>query len=98
MLINSAGNSLFTARLIGTGNMLLLHPMKEDGQTFLPCCYGHAATTRRAQGSSERHAGRGNGYIGVSRFRSRSRCFLYGKLRQADFLPAGDEERRRKKS
>ena len=46
------GNAVFTARLIGTGNMVLVHPMEEDGQRFLPCCYGYATTIRRAQGSS----------------------------------------------
>ena len=44
--------AVFTARLIGTGNMVLLHPMEEDGQTFLPCCYGNATKISRAQGSS----------------------------------------------
>ena len=38
-----------------------------------------------------RHAaGRGYGYVGVSRFRSRRGCFLYGKLRRTDFLPVGE--------
>ena len=70
---------------------------------FLPCCYGYATTIRRAQGASlemgciyfnqHRHpAGRGYGYGGVSRFRSRGGCFLYGKLRRTDFLPVGEEK------
>ena len=47
------GNSIFTARLLGTGNMVLVHPMTDkDGQIFLPCCCGYATTIRRAQGSS----------------------------------------------
>jgi hypothetical protein len=65
-----SGNAVFTARLIGTGNMVLVHPMEEDGQIFLPCCYGYATTVRRAQGWSldmgclyfdqhRHHAGRG---------------------------------------
>ena len=37
-------------------------------------------------------AGRGYGYVGVSRFRSRAGCFLYGKLWRADFLPVGEEQ------
>ena len=37
-------------------------------------------------------AGRGYGYVGISRFRSRRGCFLYGKLRQTDFLPVGEEK------
>ena len=35
-------------------------------------------------------AARGYGYVGVSRFRSRAGCFLYGKLRVTDFLPVGE--------
>ena len=39
----------------------------------------------------QRHpAGRGYGYVAVSRFRSRGGCFLYGKLRRTDFLLAGE--------
>jgi hypothetical protein len=37
-----AGNAVFTARLVETGNMVLIHPMEEDGNVFLPCCYGYA--------------------------------------------------------
>ena len=70
---------------------------------MLPCCYGYATTIRRVQGVSlhmgcvyfnhHRHpAGRGCGYVGVSRFRSRRGCFLYGKLRRTDFLPVGEEK------
>ena len=81
----------------------MLHPMEEDGQTFLPCCYWYATTIRRAQGSSldigclyvhqrRHHVGRGYGHVGVSRFRSRSGCFLFGKLRRTGFLPVGDEK------
>ena len=29
--------------------------------------------------------------VGVSRFKTRAGCFLYGKLRRSDFLPVGDE-------
>ena len=46
------GNAVFVARLVGTGNMVLVHPMEEDGAIFLPCCYGYATTIRRAQGAS----------------------------------------------
>ena len=83
--------------------MVLLHPMEERGKTFLPCCYAYATSIRRAQGSSldlgclyfdqrRHHAGRGYGYVGVSRFRFRAGCFLYVKLRQTDFLPIGDKK------
>ncbi len=97
------GNEVFTARLIGSGNMVLIHPMEEDGGIFLPCCYGYATTIRRAQGSDlyhgclymdqmKRPAGRGYGYVGVSRFQSRAGCYLYGKLRRTDFLPVDPED------
>ena len=67
----------------------------------MPLTYGYATTVRRAQGASldmgciyfdqrKRAAGRGYGYVAVSRFKSREGCFLYGKLRQSDFLPVGD--------
>ena len=81
--------------------MILVHPMEEDGQVFLPFCYGYATTIRRAQGASldqgciyfdqKRHpAGRGYGYVAVSRFKSRAGCHVFGKLRRTDFLPVGD--------
>jgi hypothetical protein len=95
------GNAVFVARLLGTGNLVLVHPMEEDGQVFLPCCYGYATTIRRAQGASLEQgciyfdqkkfpAGRGFGYVGVSRFKSRAGCRLYGRLRATDFLPVGE--------
>ena len=72
------GNEVFTARLVGTGNMVLIHPLEEDGAIFLPCCYGYATTIRRAQGADlyqgciymdqKKRAGRGYGYVAVSRF------------------------------
>ena len=46
------GNDVFTVKLHGTGNLVLVHPMEEDGNLFLPCCYGYATTIRRAQGAS----------------------------------------------
>ncbi len=76
-------------RLIGTGNLVLVHPMEEDGQLFLPCCYGYATTVRKAQGASldqgciffdqkRRAAGRGYGYVAVSRFKTGAGCFVFG--------------------
>jgi hypothetical protein len=96
------GNAVFTARLIGTGNMVLVHPMEEDSQIFLPCCYGYATTIRRAQGASlemgciyfdQKHfpAGRGYGYVAVSRFKTRAGVYVFGRLRRTDFLPVGEE-------
>ena len=46
------GNSIFCAQLVGTGNMVLVHPQEVEGQVFLPCCYGYSTTVRRAQGAS----------------------------------------------
>ena len=45
-------NAVFTVKLYGTGNLVLVYPMEEDGSLFLPCCYGYATTIRRAQGAS----------------------------------------------
>ena len=95
------GNEVFIARLVSTGNLVLVHPVEEKGDRFLPLAYGYATTVRRAQGASldlgciyfdqkKRGAGRGYGYVAVSRFKSREGCFLYGKLRQTDFLPVGE--------
>ena len=97
------GNRIFTAKLLSSGNYVLVHPMTEDGNTFLPCCYGYATTIRRAQGVSltcgavyfDQHghaAHRGYGYVAVSRFRTQAGCHLYGKLRATDFLPVGPEQ------
>ena len=96
-------NAVFVARLVGTGNMVLVHPMEEDGAIFLPCCYGYATTIRRAQGASldqgclyfdqkKFHAGRGYGYVGTSRFKNRAGVLVFGKLRRTDFLPVGEEQ------
>ena len=97
------GNAVFMARLLGSGNYVLVHPMTEDGAVFLPCCYGYATTVRRAQGMSlkmgciymdqrKKGAGRGYAYVAVSRFQSRAGCHWYGKLRRSDFLPVGEDK------
>ena len=76
--------------------------MEEGGERFLPCCYGHATTIRRAQGASlgmgciyfdqkYRCAGRGYGYVATSRFRTREGSVLYGHMRRTGFLPVGGE-------
>ena len=36
------GNAVFTVQLVGTGNMVLVHPMEERGERFPPRCYGYA--------------------------------------------------------
>ena len=38
-----------------------------------------------------RTAARGYGYVAASRFKKRSGCYLYGKLRRTDFLPVGPD-------
>jgi hypothetical protein len=94
------GNAVFVVRLFGTGNLVLVHPMHEQGATFLPCCYGYATTIRRAQGADlfhgciymdqlKRVAARGYAYVACSRFKSKAGCHLYGHLRVSDFLPVG---------
>ena len=96
------GGEVFIARLVSSGNLVLVHPVEEKGHRFLPLTYGYATTVRRAQGASldmgciyfdqkKRAAGRGYGYVAVSRFKSREGCFLYDKLRQTDFLPVGED-------
>ena len=99
------GNRCFIAKLDSTKNYVLVHPLREMDQKrsvmteFLPCIYGYATTIRRAQGASLdqgclyfdqfKHAGRGYGYVGASRFKSRDGCYLYGRIRRTDFLPVG---------
>ena len=39
----------------------------------------------------KKRAGRGYGYVAVSRFMYKRTCFLYGKLRRTDFLPVGPD-------
>ena len=71
---------MFIVRLLSSGNLALVHPVEEKGQRFLPVTYGYATTVRRAQGASldmgciyfdqkRRAAGRGYGYVAVSRFK-----------------------------
>ena len=81
----------------------MVHPIEENGEVFLPCCYGYATTVRRAQGADlfhgciyfeqkKRVATRGYGYVACSRFKSREGCYVFGKVRRSDFLPAGPEQ------
>ena len=88
---------VFTVRLIGTGVMVLVHPIWTNKQRVLPCTYGYATTIRRAQGATYYHGclyfdhsyppEPGYGYVGASRFQSRSGCYLYGKIRRTDWIP-----------
>ena len=88
---------------LSPGNMVLVHPVNNGGETpFLPCTYGCAITIRRAQGASLPMGclyfdhcyppERGYGYVGASRFKSADCFFLYGKLRRTDWLPVGGDE------
>jgi hypothetical protein len=97
------GNEIFSVKLLESGNVVLVHPMLEKDQIFLPCCYGYATTIRRAQGASLFHgcvyfdqkkfaAGRGYAYVAISRFRTRLGVYLYGKVRRSDFLPVGNSK------
>ena len=89
-----------TVKLMSSGSRVLVHPMydKKFGY-FVPCVQGYATTIRRAQGMSL-HCGcvyfdhsyppdPGYGYVAISRFRTRAGCFLYGRIRQTDFIPVG---------
>ena len=82
------------------GTLVLLHPVaNESGVPFLPCTYGYATTIRRAQGASLHHGclyfdhcyppERGYAYVGVSRFRSASGVYHFGRIRRTDWLPVG---------
>ena len=85
-----------------SGKLVLLHPVTDGEQTFLPCAYGYATTIRKAQGASLDgvilyfdHAyppDRGYGYVGASRARTRAGLFHYGRLRRTDWLPVNGDE------
>ncbi|CAK0887643.1 unnamed protein product [Prorocentrum cordatum] len=89
--------SIFTVTLTGTKHRLLVHPITDGGDYFLPCTYGYATTIRRAQGSSLGLGAlyfdhcypqeRGYGYVGASRFRLAERIYHFGSIRRTDWLP-----------
>ena len=89
--------SVFTVKLTGTEQRLLVHPITDGGDYFLPCTYGYATTIRRAQGSSLGLGAlyfdhcyppeRGYGYVGASRFRNADRIYHFGCIRRTDWLP-----------
>ena len=70
---------------------VVVHPGHDVCARCLWC--DHEASPRRCL-YFDRHkpAGRGYGYVGVSRFKNRSDVYLYGKLRRTDFLPAGPDK------
>jgi hypothetical protein len=81
--------------------MVIVHPIQQGDQRFLPCVYGYAMTTRKAQGSSMdfvvlyfdlfKAAPRGFGYVGASRAKSSDGLFYFGKIRRTDWLPVGGD-------
>ena len=91
---------VFTMRLTH-GAMVIVHPIQVGEKRFLPCVYGYAMTTRKAQGSSMdfvvlyfdlfKAAPRGFGYVGASRARSSAGLFYFGKVRRTDWLPVGGD-------
>ena len=97
VLQDSRDAVVFSLRLM-SGTMVLVHPVKYNGEVFLPCVYGYACTVRRTQGLSLHHGAlfldgrvyprpRGHAYVAVSRFRSSDGVFHYGPLRRSDWLP-----------
>ena len=46
--------TVFTVKL-STGVLVLVHPMYDKKQCFLPCTYGYATTIRKAQGATYHH-------------------------------------------
>ena len=80
------------------GCLCLVHPVAdEQKRRFIPCTYGYAMTTRKAQGASLDHvvlwfdlfmpANRGFAYVGASRVRRATGLYYYGKIRRTDWLP-----------
>ena len=88
--------TVFTVEL-STGVLVLVHPIYENRQCFLPCTYGYATTIRRAQGATYDHGciwfdhrhppERGYGYVAASRFKSKSGIYLFGKVRRTAWRP-----------
>ncbi len=91
---------IFTMRLTH-GTMVIVHPIRIEKQCFLPCVYGWAMTTRKAQGASVDYAvlyfdlfcpaPRGFAYVGASRVRTSAGLFYFGKIRRSDWLPVGGD-------
>ena len=83
------------------GTMVVVHPIQLGDDKFLPCVYGYAMTTRKAQGSSVDYAvlyfdlfkpaPRGFAYVGASRVRRSAGLFYFGKIRRSDWLPVNGD-------
>ena len=95
VLRSQADGVMFTMRLTH-GAMVVVHPIRLGDNCFLPCVYGYAMTTRKAQGSSTdyavlyfdlfRPASRGYAYVGASRVRHHTGLYYFGKIRRSDWL------------
>ncbi len=100
VLHSDGRNVIFTMRLTH-GTMVIVHPIQIGDDCFLPCVYGYAMTTRKAQGSSVDYAvlyfdlfkpaPRGFAYVGASRVRTSAGLFYFGKIRRSDWLPVGGD-------
>ncbi|CAL1165870.1 unnamed protein product [Cladocopium goreaui] len=84
------------------GNRILVHPVTDRGETFVPVVYAYATTMRRAQGSTldlvglkfdRRRPDRGYAYVGTSRARKHTDVFHLGRIRRSDWLPVGVDSR-----
>ena len=71
------GGEVFIVRLVSSGNLVLVHPVEEKGQRFLPLTYGYATTVRRAQGA---FSGFGVYLLRPEEARSRSWVWLCGRI------------------
>ena len=86
-------NVIFTMRLTH-GTMVIVHPIQIGDDRFLPCVYGYAMTTRKAQGSSVDYAVLyfdlfkpapcGFAYAGASRVRTSAGLFYFREIRRSD--------------
>ena len=98
VLEKSHDSVVFTMRLT-SGNMVLVHPIRLGDDCFLPCVYGYAMTTRKAQGSTLdfavlyfdlfRPASPGYAYVGASRVRNHEGLYYFGKIRRSDWQAVG---------
>jgi hypothetical protein len=100
LLCSTSSNVIFTMRLTH-GTMVVVYPITIGTERFLPCVYGWAMTTRKAQGCSLDYAvlyfdlfkpaPRGFAYVGASRVRTSGGLFYFGKVRRSDWLPVGGD-------
>ena len=84
------------------GVRILVHPVWQKGQVFVPVTLAYATTIRRAQGATLDMAGlwfdrkrpdRGYAYVGASRTRRMEDVFHVGNIRRSDWLPVGCDPR-----